>query len=188
LTIDYYLVPDGVLIEEFVRERDYSARGLCGAIWTAGEPRWRGASSFSRAVRTDPGLLARVVPTDRAGAQAVIADLAAEGELRAHFVDYEPFNTAPPLRLRPEEESRRLYRVLFAKDLSGADFAGGSRTVGHDHFSWALRRVGGGLGWGLDVTVLLATDADDTVGPVVDELTGALRGRGLIPVTTERFA
>jgi hypothetical protein len=185
-------VPDGVLIEEFVRDRDYSAKGLCGAVWTFAEPRWRGASSFSRAVRTDPALLARVVPTDRAGAEAVIADLAAEEELRAHFLDYEPFATAPPLRLRPAEapdgfREHRLYRVLFAKDPRDGEFTG-RRMVGGDQFSWTLRRVGGGLGWGLDVMVLLAGGADDAVGPVIDELTGALLGRGLIPVTTERFA
>lgn len=191
MTIDYYIVPGGVLIEEFARDRDHSARGLRGAVWTADEPRWRGASSFSRAMRTDPELLARVEPTDRAGAEAAIPGLAAEEELRTHFLDYQPFATSSPLRLRPVEapegyRERRVYRVLFAKDLRG-DFPAGRRTVGADHFSWTLRRVGSGLGWGLDVTVLLATAADDTVGPLLDELTGALRRRGLVPVTTERF-
>lgn len=197
MTLDYYLTNNGVLIEEFARNPDYSARGLCGAVWTSDEPRWRGASSFSRAVRTDPELLIQLVPTDRAGAEAAFEELGGgeletEDGLRGHFLDYEPFNTAPPLRLRPAEvpdgfRERRVYRVLFARDPLDGQCTGGSRSVGDDHFSWTLRRIGAGLGWGLDVTVLLATDADGTVGPVVDELTGELRRQGLVPVTTERF-
>jgi hypothetical protein len=198
--VDYYLVgaDEGVLVEEFVRDRDYSAVGLCGAFWASDEPRWRSASSFSRAVRTDSDLLARVVPTDRFGAEEAFqrlagADLAAEPELRSHFLDYEPFATAPPLRLGPADppdgfRERRVYRVLFAKDPRDDRGASGHRTVGDDHFTWTLRRVGSGLGWALDVTVLLATDADDTVGPVLSDLTATLRRQGLIPVTTERFS
>jgi hypothetical protein len=208
--LDYYLVLDaggsveGVLVEEFVRDRDYSAAGLCGAFWTPDEPRWRSAASFSRAVRTDRALLARVAPTDRAGAEAAFrrladAELAPESELRAQFLDYEPFATAPPLRLGSADapdgfRERRVYRVLFAKDRSEdkdpreAQGPSGHRAVGGDHFNWTLRRVGAGLGWGLDVTALLATDADDAVGPVLRDLTAALRREGLVPVTTERFA
>jgi hypothetical protein len=208
--LDYYLVLDaagsveGLLVEEFVRDRDYSAAGLCGACWTPGEPRWRSAASFSRAVRTDRDLLARVVPAERAGAEVAFrqladAELAPERELRAQFLDYEPFATAPPLRLGPADapdgfRERRVYRVLFAKDPREdkdpreGQGPSGHRTVGGDHFTWTLRRVGAGLGWGLDVTALLATDADDAVGPVLRDLTAALRREGLVPVTTERFA
>jgi hypothetical protein len=38
------------------------------------------------------------------------------------------------------------------------------------------------------VTVLLATSADDEVGPMLQNLTVVMRRQGLVPVTTERFA
>jgi hypothetical protein len=214
--VDYYLVRsrdvDGVLVEEFARARDHSTVGLYGAVWTLDAARWRSSAAFGRAMRSDPELLAGVTPVDRSAAEAVYrrlggGTLPSEADLRARFVDFEPFATAPPLRLDPAGvpdgfHDRRVYRVLFAKTLDarqldelraawrvapGGD-AGGSRQIGGDLFTWTLRRVGRGIAWALDVTVLLASTVDDTVGPVLHELTAALRERGLVPVTTERFA
>jgi hypothetical protein len=119
-------------------------------------------------------------------------ELPDEAALRLKFVDYEVFASAPPLRLGPAEppegfHEKRLYRVLFAKDLR-VSLPAGSREVGDDHFSWTLRRVGNGIAWGLDVTALLRTGADRTVREMLRELTRTVRKQGLIPVVTERFA
>ncbi|NMO55753.1 hypothetical protein HH310_31795 [Actinoplanes sp. TBRC 11911] len=197
--LDYYLLRagsdvDGVLVEEFVRHRDGSTAGLRGALWR--RTGWVGSSSFSRALRGDPSLLAAVVPASRRAAEEAFARLgggALPGEegLRDGFADYVPFATAAPLRLGPAAapdgfHERRLYRVLFAGDVVG-DGVSGRREVSGDLFSWTLRRVGNGLAWGLDVTVLLATSADDTVTPMLRELSTGVRGKGLVPVMTERF-
>jgi hypothetical protein len=231
--LDYYLLlarteganptaeVEGILAEEFVRDHDHSTVGLHGTVWTRTESRWLSAASFSRALRTDPDLLARVVPTDRSGAEAAYRRLGggpmpAEAALRAGFLDYEPFATAAPLRLGPAHMpdgfcEKRVYRVLFAKDLRADQLAAlsaswrttpdrddadqlvsgmpaGRRTAGEDLFTWNLRRVGRGIAWALDVTVLLATSADDEVGPMLQNLTVVMRRQGLVPVTTERFA
>jgi hypothetical protein len=85
--------------------------------------------------------------------------------------------------------------VLFAKDLDAgrpaplnASWQPARRRIGADLVTWTLRRVGRGIAWGLDVTVLLATEDDAAVGPVLRDLTAAVRRQGLIPVTTERFS
>ncbi|GIJ56332.1 hypothetical protein [Virgisporangium aurantiacum] len=208
--MDYSLLSHGLLVEEFVYGDDHTTVGLRVLTWTRADPRWLSTPSFGRAVRTDPDLLAGVTPTDRAGAERAYRALAGgelpdEAALRARFVGHEPFATAPPLRLGPTDppagfREKRVYRVLFAKEPAGAAPGAGSRTVGGDHFSWDVRRVGRGVAWALDVTVLLAgdtgdagdaddaDDADDTVGPVLRDLTAAVRRHGLVPVTTERFA
>ncbi|MFG1833910.1 hypothetical protein [Micromonospora chersina] len=231
--LDYYLLlarteaahpgaeVEGVLVEEFVRHHDHSTVGLHGTVWTRTEPRWLSAASFSRALRTDPDLLARVVPTDRSGAEAAYGRLGggplpAEAALRAGLLDYEPFATAAPLRLGPTHppdgfSEKRVYRVLFAEDLRADQLAAlsaswqttpdredadqlvsgmpaGRWKAGDDLFTWNLRRVGRGIAWALDVTVLLATGADDQVGPVLQKLTVVVRRQGLVPMTTERFA
>lgn len=189
---------DAVLVEEFVRAPDASTLGLHGLTFARGDRAWRGAAAFSRNLRTDPALLARVTPTDRAGAADAYRtldggrDLPGETALRALFADYEPFATAPPLDLGPARppdgfRERRHYRVLFAKNLT-APVGPGERTIDGDHFSWTLRRVGRGIAWALDVSVLLASGTDHTIGPVLHALTADARHRGLIPVTTERFA
>jgi hypothetical protein len=203
--LDYYLLlgadagVTGILVEEFVRGPDHSAIGLHSAVWTPEASRWRSSASFSRALRTDPVLLARVTPTDRSAAEAAYQRLSSgqlpgAATLRAGFSDYAPFAVAPPLRLGPTQppqgfREKRVYRVLFAAGQAppGGEFAGRRRS-GDDLFAWQLRRVGQGIGWGLDLTVLLATTVDDTVGPVLHELTSVVRRQGLIPVTTERFA
>ena len=204
--MDYYLLRGhGVLVEEFVRAPDHSTLSLRGAMWTPGQGRWSAAGSFSRSLRADPEALAGVTPTDREGAEAAFhrlggGPLPGEEALRAAFGDDAPFPSAAPLRLGPADapegfRERRVYRVLFAKDLDADGLAALTaawgptrRRVGDDLVSWTLRRVGGRIAWGLDVTVLLATDADDSVGPVLRELTAAVRRQGLVPLTTERFS
>nr|WP_296071353.1 hypothetical protein [uncultured Actinoplanes sp.] len=194
--LDYYRYgAGGVLAEEFVRGRDHTTVGLRSALWTGDG--WRSAASFSRRVRTDPAVLAAVTPTDRAGAGAALRELGGgplpdEAALRDQFGGYEAFAVVPPLRLGPAEppdgfHERRIYRVLFAKELTVDRFEG-HREAGDDRFAWTLRRVGNGIAWALDVTVLLAAGADHTVRPMLRELTSAVRKQGLIPVLTERFA
>ncbi|MET8039239.1 hypothetical protein ABZU25_00070 [Micromonospora sp. NPDC005215] len=130
--------------------------------------------------------------------------------LRSYFLTHQPIATAAPLRLGPTQppdgcHERRVYRVLFAKDLSAAqvtnlranwrtpvDGTSASAASGHlakdgDQFSWELRRVGHTRAWALDVTVLLGAADDDGVGSTLSDLTAVLRQHGLIPVTTERF-
>jgi hypothetical protein len=64
----------------------------------------------------------------------------------------------------------------------------GKGRAGDHLFTWNLRRVGRGIAWGLDVTVLLRGGNHDVAGAVLRKLTADVRERGLIPVTTERFA
>jgi hypothetical protein len=230
--LDYYLIlspisarppeprAEGILVEEFVRDCDWSTLGLRSAGWTPADGGWWSSASFSRGMRTDPKLSGRVTPVGRGAAEAAYRQLGggrlpAEAVLRTYFRHYEPFPTAPPLRVGPADapdgfHEQRVYRVLFAKDLRAdqlANLSAGWRTpaeddpadqargmpagrlrVGSDLFDWNLRRIGQGLAWCLDLTASLATDADDAVGPVLHELTAVLRRQGLIPVTTERFA
>lgn len=203
-TLDYSLLLDrpggdldGLLVEEFVRDTDQTTVGLCGLVWTRAEPRWVSSAAFSRALRTSADLLARVVTTDRAGAAKALlglggGDLPDETGLRDRFVGCEALATVPPLLLGSPVvpagfRERRVYRVLFAKEPS-ASVDPGERVVDGDHFSWNLRRVGRNIAWALDVTVLLASDTDRAVGPMLLELTRLVRRHGLIPVTTERFA
>ncbi|MEU8162124.1 hypothetical protein ACIP95_07840 [Micromonospora parva] len=226
--LDYYLVGacdstttvEGILVEEFTRDRDLVTTGLASAGWTP-QAGWWSSASLSRDIRTNPEMLARVVPTSRRQAEDAHRALGGgqlpdETLLRTHFLDHQPIASAPPLRLGPAQppagfHERRVYRVLFAKDLrpdqvaalrtawrtpAGGTSASGTnasvasgRLDGHgDQFSWDLRRVGHTLAWGLDVTALLATDATAALGSTLSALTDVLRQHGLIPVTTERFS
>ncbi|MBM0278036.1 hypothetical protein [Micromonospora tarensis] len=140
--------------------------------------------------------------------------LPVEAVLRASFHDHHSIATAVPLRLGPAAapdgfRERRVYRVLLAKDLRedqvaslrtawrttdpadpgpSGSVAGGHLSRDGDHFTWDLRRVGRGLAWCLDLTALLRTETSAQVGPILYELTDAVRRHGLIPVTTERFS
>ncbi|MFG1884366.1 hypothetical protein [Micromonospora sp. NPDC049102] len=221
--LDYHLVlpapgtgdGKGILVEEFTRQDDFSANGLHSASWTPGFGWWSSAS-LSRDLRSDPAALARVVPAERAGAADAYrrlggGDLPSEAALRTYFRDHQPIATAPPLRLGPTQppdgfHERRVYRVLFARDLrtdqvaalralwraAGGGAAGsvadGRRESGGDQFTWELRRVAHTLAWCLDVTVLMRTDAVDAVRATLTDLTNLLRRYGLIVVTTERFS
>jgi hypothetical protein len=225
--LDYYLVlprPDGrvptatvegILVEEFTRHHDFSTTGLDSAGWTQ-EAGWWSSAALCRAMRTDPELLSRVVPASRREAEEAYRSLGGgrlpdESVLRTHFLDHHPIASAPPLRLGPAHppagfHERRVYRVLFAKDLhaeqltslrtawrtpaggTSASAASGRLDKGADQITWELRRVGHHLAWCLDVTVLLTTDAAEAVGVTLSDLTNVLRQHGLIPVTTERFS
>ncbi|MET8306390.1 hypothetical protein [Micromonospora sp. NPDC005173] len=229
--LDYYLLltkpgdrdptgeVEGIVVEEFTRHHDFSAAGLDSAGWTPSGDGWWSSASFSRGMRTDPALLARVVPTSRSIAEDVHrklggGQLPVEAVLRTYFRDHQPFPNVPPLRLGPAQpptgfHERRVYRVLFAKDLreeqvaslravwqptvDGAAPAPGSVVAGAldkdgDRFTWDVRRVGRGLAWSLDLTVLLGSGTSEALGPTLYDLTNVLRQHGLIPVTTERFS
>ncbi|WP_444949856.1 hypothetical protein [Micromonospora ureilytica] len=217
--LDYYLVGhrdpattvEGIVVEEFTRHRDFTTTGLDSAGWTP-DAGWWSSAALSRAMRTDPEVLARVLPTSRRDAEDVYRALGGgqlpdESALRTHFLDRQPIATAPPLRLGPAQppagfHERRVYRVLFAKDLGAEQVAslrtawrtpaGGTGASGRlgqhgDQITWDLRRVGHSLAWCLDVTALLRTDATVVLGSTLSELTNVLRQHGLVPVTTERF-
>ncbi|MEU4471812.1 hypothetical protein [Micromonospora sp. NPDC023888] len=225
-SLDYYLVlprpddPDpttavgGLVVEEFTRQHDHVSTGLDSAGWTPAAGWWSSAS-LSRGIRTDPDTLTRVVPTSRAEAESHYRALGGghlpdDTVLRTYFLDHQPIATAAPLRLGPAQppagcHERRVYRILFAKDLSAAQVtslraswgtpvdgtsasaASGHLAKGGDQFGWELRQVGHLRAWALDVTVLMGAAADDAVGPTLSDLTAVLRQHGLIPVTTERF-
>ncbi|WP_410820195.1 hypothetical protein [Micromonospora sp. 050-3] len=204
-----------IVIEEFARHHDFTTTGLDSAGWTPGVG-WCSSAALSRGMRTDPEMLVRVVSTSRREAENVYRALGGgqlpdESVLRTHFFDHQPIASAPPLRLGPAQppagfHERRVYRVLFAGDLRAEQVAslrtawrkpaGGTSTaaasgrleMGGDQITWDLRRVGGSLAWGLDLTALLSTEAADAVGSTLTDLTNVLREHGLIPVTTERFS
>jgi hypothetical protein len=166
-------------------------------------------------MRADPVLRARVTAIDRDRAETEYrrlggGDLPAEAVLGTYFTDQAELGTAPILRLHDDPvpdgyRERRLYRLLFAGDL-GPDALATLRsrwrmTVGdptgrvagtatldlpRDRFSWDLRRLGGSIAWCVDVTALLG-ESPDVLGRLLKELTAAVRGQGLIPVTVERF-
>ncbi|SCE81201.1 hypothetical protein GA0070607_1871 [Micromonospora coriariae] len=232
--LDYYLVlakpgdrgpaagVEGIVVEEFTRHADFSTAGLDSAGWTPSGDGWWSSASFSRSMRTDREALARLVPSSRRDADSAYRQLGggqlpSEAVLRTYFRDHQPFASAPPLRLGPAQpptgfHERRVYRVLFAKDLR-ADQVESLRTLWRttgdgapadprspgavvagcldedgDRFAWDVRRVGSGLAWCLDVTVLLRTKASGTLGSTLHNLTTVMRQHGLIPVTTERFS
>ncbi|MEU7926272.1 hypothetical protein [Micromonospora sp. NPDC049107] len=222
--LDYHLVlpaSDGhdgesVLVEEFTRQDDLCATGLHSASWTPSDGWWSSAS-LSRGLRADPAVLARVVPVGRAEAADAYrrlggGELPSEVVLRTYFRDHQPIAAATPLRLGPTQpppegfHERRVYRVLFAKDLraeqvtalrsrwrtTGGGTAGSVADGCHDsggaRFTWDLRRVSHTLAWGLDVTVLMREGGAPAVRETLMNLTNLLRQQGLITVTTERFA
>ncbi|MFF3857431.1 hypothetical protein [Micromonospora sp. NPDC002575] len=230
--LDYYLVrpdpaggarrarPEGLIVEEFVFAADHSAVRLHSAAWTPQDGGWWSSAAFSRTMRLDAALRARVAAVDRRDAAAAYRELGGgelpdEGTLRGHFDDSTPLATAP-LPLTPGHPTAgfgetRVYRVLFA-DVLGPDGLAHLRTtwrmtvtgdaadpgarvlgvarrrVGDDAFTWHLRRIGAGGPWCLDLTVDLAGGRDDTVRPMLRELTTTLRMAGLLPVTVERFS
>ncbi|MEU2665566.1 hypothetical protein [Micromonospora sp. NPDC007220] len=230
--LDYYLlyaVPvsggkpaelEGILAEEFLLAEDHSAVGLVSTGWTVLDRRWCDASVTSQRIRADAGLRRRVMPVDRATAAAIYREtcgdeLPSEATLRAHFIDRPAARMPGALRLstpeaRPGFHETRVYRILFANELSPDGLAAlcaswqmsatgdvtdpGTRvvgTAGHrtrgDVFTWDLRRIGAGSAWCLDVTCELAGSRDETVGFLLRGLTTHMRAQGLIPVTVDRF-
>jgi len=174
--LDYYVVMEGggraaaVVVEEFVLAGDHTAAGLASATWTAAG--W--SPSLSTRMRSEAALRARVTFASRPGAAEAFrvlggGELPDEGELRRQLHDYEPLNTAPPLRLGLTDAP--YYRILFAGEPRDA--------AAHPH----LRRIGNGVAWCVDI----AAREGVSVGPALREARDAMRRNGLIPVTIERF-
>jgi hypothetical protein len=216
-SLDYYLIgpDDGIVVEEFMLADDHSAIGLNSTGWTPEGRRWWSSAEFSRAMRADPVLRARVVAVERADVEIAYrrlggGELPDEPTLRGYFRDHERLATSTPLRLGtgavPDGyREKRLYRVLLAGELtpqrladlragwqlenSPSDRVAGTARLplGDDLFTWDLRRIGEGIAWCVDLTACLA-GADCAVGPLLRELVAVLRRHGLIPVTIERFA
>ncbi|MFY1619223.1 hypothetical protein [Micromonospora sp. WMMD736] len=221
--LDYHLVlpaaggddGEGILVEEFIRQDDFCATGLRSVSWTPGGGWWSSAT-LSRDLRADLAVLARVVPTGHAEATDAYrrlggGELPSGSVLRTYFRDHQPIAATAPLRLGPAQppegfRERRVYRVLFAKDLateqvtalrgrwrttgggSAGSVADGRHEIGGVRFTWDLRRVGRTLAWALDVTVLMRGGGAEAVRETLTDLTNLLRQQGLIAVTTERFA
>lgn len=155
--LDYYLVypqtpqgehprqPEGIVVEEFVLDADYSAVCLNSTGWTSKDCRWWSPSAFSRAMRVDTSLRSRVVPTARHEAEAIYRrlggdELPDEKTLRAYFNDGEPLSTSPPLRLSPDQVTAgfyetRVYRILFANGL-------GKDGVADLRGAWRMKIIG----------------------------------------------
>jgi hypothetical protein len=216
--MDYYLIgpADGIVVEEFVLADDHSAVGLNSTAWTPSDRRWWSSAAFSRAMRADPAVRARIVAADRAEVELAYRELGGgelpdEPILRGYFRDYEPLATSAPLRLGsgpvPDGyREKRIYRVLCAGELTpdrladlravwqmeitGSDRVAGTARlpVGDDLFSWELRQVGPGVAWSLDLTACLGSSVGNAIGPLLRQLTTILRHHGLIPVTIDRFA
>jgi hypothetical protein len=133
--LDYYLIfpetgrtePAGIVVEEFVLADDYSTVGLNSAGWTPADGNWWSSAAFSRRMRTDPALRARVVAADRHDAVAVYRRLGAgelpdETTLRTEFHEYASLDNSKPLWLSPAQvpagfHDKRVYRLLFANKL-----------------------------------------------------------------------
>src|SRR5205823_10028870 len=66
--LDYYLIgpDDGIVVEEFVLADDHTVVGLRSTGWTPADRRWWSSAEFSRTMRADPALRARVVAASRA--------------------------------------------------------------------------------------------------------------------------
>ncbi|MEV0460852.1 hypothetical protein [Catellatospora methionotrophica] len=211
--LDYYLVfpnlrareralpPEGIVVEEFVLRADGTTSALDSAGWTAGGT-WWSAAAFSRGLREDARLRARVTPVGRAAAQTAYrllggGDLLAEPQLRRHFLDRLDLPAAAPLNLVPAQATadRRIYRVLLAGELAAPGLAAlrsgwrmqpfdrsddaaqriagrTRRTLDGQTVTWTLRRIGVDLAWAVD----LATDRpDDTSAHTLAPLLCRLR-------------
>jgi hypothetical protein len=196
--VDYYLVGESVVAEEFVLADDHTAVGLRSTRWAPDGTGWRGAAEFSRAMRADPEVRAKAVPVERADVEARTGALPDEEVFRA-CAELDPLGSAPVLRFGAEVPDRRVYRILFAGELDGhgaaalrarwgMDPVDDPRVVGRARvrdLMWELRRIGLGVAWCVDVT---AYDGGGAVGTVLHELRTAARRYGLIPVTVERFS
>lgn len=203
MALDYYTVCDRdgrvrtLVVEEFVLRDDFTAAGIDSAGFS-GE--WWSSADFSRRLRTDAA--ASTTPVSRSGAEAAFRDLGgsrlpADSLLREHFADRATFPDVPPLRFGPDD-GRRVYRLLFARDLDERSLAGllaslrlspvddpgvAGRSV-TEHGTCDLRRVAG-VAWSIDLTF---PDASAEIGSLVGIAMLTARDHGLIPVTVERFA
>ncbi|GAA3820053.1 hypothetical protein GCM10022226_45560 [Sphaerisporangium flaviroseum] len=226
--LDYYLIfpetrdgapsaqPDGIVVEQFMLADDHTATGLATTVWTAADGGWRSSAAFSRAIRSDPRLRARIVPVRRGDAETAYRRLGEgalpdETTLRTYFLEHASLPGSPPLLLTPPEvpegfHEKRVYRILFAGHLRkdrlaylhqvlGMTLAGpqarvlgtGHLRVAGDAFTWELCQIGGGMASCVDLTAYLGDPPGDTVGALLRELMTIMRYEGLIPVTIERF-
>ncbi|MEV4294402.1 hypothetical protein [Microbispora rosea] len=207
---------EGIVVEEFTLTDDFRTIGLDTAGWTAADGDWWSSAAFGRALREDPGLRARARAVSRPEAEAAYrglggGELPGEARLRALFHDHQPLPDSPPLRLTPPRVSdgfhdTRVYRVLFAGEprlplladvvaLTGEAGDPGTRIVGSgelrtdpDVFTWEVRRIGPGVACCLDLTAHLGTASSEALGPLLRQLTTAMRHAGAVPVTVERFS
>ncbi len=137
--LDYYVIypevwdgdlaarPDGIAVEEFLLADDHTATGLANAVWTAAEGGWWSSAAFSRELRRDAKLRARIVPVGRADAETAYRRLGAgalpdETTLRGRFHDHLALPNSSPLSFAPPEvpegfREKRVYRILFAGEL-----------------------------------------------------------------------
>jgi hypothetical protein len=203
MALDYYTVTDPggrlqtLVVEEFVLRDDFTAAGIDGAGFNGV---WWSSAEFTRRLRTDAA--SSTTPVSRPDAEAAFqalggSELPAEPLLREHFADRALFAETQPLRFGPDD-GRRMYRLLFARDLDERHLAGlmaalrlspvdDPRVAGRsvsDQGMCELRRVGD-VAWGIDVTVPAASPA---VGSLLGVAMLTARGHGLIPVTIDRFA
>lgn len=201
MALDYYLIlgadgrPQALLVEEFVHRDDFTSAALDSVGF---DGTWWSSAEFSRDLRLDPQRW--VAPASRAQAESAFRDLGGDAlpdddGLRAEFRDRSTFPDVAPLRLGPDD-GRRVYRLLFARDLDGARLDGlcsalrlspvdDPRVAGRavqPAATWELRRVGG-VAWSVDVTF-----SGGVSGELLQGLIMTARGHGLIPVTVERFA
>lgn len=174
--LDYYVVmADGgraaaVVVEEFVLAGDHTAAGLASATWTSDG--W--GPTLSLRMRRDANMRARVAYATRQGAAEAFrvlggGELPDESELRKQLREYEPLNTAPPLRLGLTDTP--YYRILFAGEPLDSTAHPG------------LRLIGNGLAWCVDISAPEGV----SVGAELRAARQAMRRNGLIPVTVERF-
>jgi hypothetical protein len=148
--LDYYLIfpevgddeppaqADAIVVEEFVLGEDSGAVGLNSAGWTAADGRWWSSTAFSRAMRADADLRARVAAVSRHEGEIVYrrlggGELPDEETLRSYLEHDESFAASAPLRLSPRRvadgfHDTRVYRILFANDL-GQDGLANLRAV-----------------------------------------------------------
>jgi hypothetical protein len=139
--LDYYLLlggtdpgqPIGLVVEEFSFAEDYATVGLDSAGWTIADDRWWSSAQFSRDMRMDPQVRARVYPVHRREAEVAFHRLGAgrlpeESTLRAYFRDPVPLTASAPLRLDNRQvpygfRDMRTYRILFANELTETGMA-----------------------------------------------------------------
>jgi hypothetical protein len=221
--LDYYLIRPrtrtgapadpvaAIVVEEFVLAEDCSAVALDTAGWSP-EQGWWSSAAFSRSMRAEPDLRARVSPVGRDEAAVAFrrrggGALPDEAAVRTYFRDRASLAASAPLRLSWSQD-KRVYRILFAGELSPDGLANlraawhlsypadpRARVVGTaelriaDHVvGWAVRRIGPGVAWCLDVSVDLGAAGHPALGPLLWGLTALMRRQGLIPVTIERFS
>src|SRR5262245_51254554 len=122
MALDYYTVHgrggrlQTLVVEEFVLREDFTAAGIDSAGF---DGVWWSSADCSRRLRTDAA--ASTTAVSRSGAEAAFRELGgsrlpADSLLREHFADRAVFAEVSPLRFGPDD-GRRVYRLLFARDL-----------------------------------------------------------------------